>query len=62
MVRVALLWAAKLCAAANKMDSALCQAFICTTKSFVGNVAETEIIVGAILDYFHGTQRRRVAQ
>lgn len=49
-------------AAANKMDAALCRGFICSTESFAGNMAETEIIVDAILRYFHGLELAYVAK
>lgn len=48
--------------AANKMDAALRRGFIRSTESFVGNVAETEITVDAILHYFHWVEPTYVAK
>lgn len=48
--------------AANKMDAALRRGFIQSTESFVGNVAETEITVDAILHYFHWVEPTYVAK
>lgn len=36
--------------------------FIWSTESFVGNMAEIEIIVDAILHYFHGPEPTYVAK